>query len=134
MNLTEFARVEHPRERTLLVDAEDFRGPTRTLLYGYTVARETVHVYYDAEDGKIHKVVYSGTTDQVYDHQARDDWHCAWLLPSKRVYPECSDFQFADVLRDKGVDIPFTRFDPRHCLNLGHGRLHGKTYEQLMHD
>ena len=98
--------------RELVIQAENIRGSkvNRTLLYGYTCERRTFHVY--LKDLKIYVVVYDKdftankqtpkNMRQINVTSNRD------FVPDKRVYPERSDFFFCKLLRERGIEIPFT--------------------------
>ena len=67
----------------------------RTLLFGYTGEKDTVHVY--LADGIIHKVVYN-FKGHLIEHKTQDQGllfgECAAV---KRLYPEACDFEFCLV-------------------------------------
>ena len=98
--------------RELVIRAENICGSkiNRTLIYGYTCERRTFHVY--LKDLKIYVVVYDNdyatgkpapkNMRQITVTSNRD------FVPDKRVYPERSDFYFCKLLRERGVEIPFT--------------------------
>ena len=95
----------------------------KTLLYGYTCERETFHVYIKNE--QIYVVVYE--TDYSIDYnkelgsfmrgepkpknmrrievKSNRDY-----VPDKRLYPERCDYNFCLLLKEKGVDLPFTHW------------------------
>jgi hypothetical protein len=84
----------------------------RTLLYGYTTARFTHHVY--LKDGEIHLLVYSGTepsTAAVLHYEHGQVLPIASLIPSKRLYPEACDYETAKYLIAAGYSLPFTTWD-----------------------
>jgi len=82
----------------------------KTLLYGYTCERETFHVYIKNE--QIYVVVYSTeyvkgaptpkNMRQIKVTSNRD------YVPDKRLYPERCDYNFCKLLKEKGVQLPFT--------------------------
>ena len=87
----------------------------KTLLYGYTCERDTFHVYIKNE--QIFVVVYkneysSGVVKptnmrQITVTSNRD------YVPDKRLYPERCDYNFCKMLKERGVDLPFTTWsDP----------------------
>lgn len=96
-----------------------YKNP-RTLLWGYNHRSESHHVY--IEDGKIHLHVYmlsalreamlGGSAFKAAQHQSgviaiKD------LLPDKRLYPEACDAEFCMLLKDRGVYLPFTKWQDR---------------------
>ena len=98
----------------------------RTLLYGYTLDRETWHVYLD-DAGVIHRVVYH--PDLMLSHQAGGFKENAELIPSKRLYPEHCDYEACVLLAKAGVSLPFTTLSE----HISEKPFHGKTAEE-MHD
>lgn len=103
MNNDEYSKLTAPRAEDHSVSVfELLNTADRTLLYGYTFERKTVHVY--LKGGLIH--FFSGG-----NHHAQVTWHDASaLVPNKRVYPALSDYEFSSILKAKGVDISFTTF------------------------
>ena len=87
----------------------------KTLLYGYTCERETFHVYIKNE--QIYVVVYNNdySTDKIKPKNMRQikvtsnhDY-----VPDKRLYPERCDYNFCMLLKERGVNLPFTTWsDP----------------------
>ena len=82
----------------------------RTLLYGYTCARETFHVY--IKDEQIYTVVYNteysrGVPKPVNMRQIEIKSNHDYV-PDKRLYPERCDYHFCLLLKEKGIDLPFT--------------------------
>ena len=84
----------------------------RTLLYGYTCERETFHVY--IKNKQIYVVIYNTEYSrgkptpknmmQIEVKSNRD------YVPNKRLYPERCDYDFCKLLKEKGIDLPFTTF------------------------
>ena len=82
----------------------------RTLLYGYTCERETFHVY--LKDNEIFVVIYNTeyyrgaptprNMRRIKVTSNRD------YVPNKRLYPERCDYVFCKMLKDKGIQLPFT--------------------------
>lgn len=83
----------------------------KTLLYGYTCERETFHVY--IKDEEIYVVTYD------VDYSSRDNIRPKNMrqikvtsnhdyVPDKRLYPERCDYDFCRLLKEKGIDLPFT--------------------------
>lgn len=88
----------------------------RTLLYGYTLERYTWHVY--LKDGAIHVYVYRNSFkgDEVLRYEVcgpEVHLNSVNLIPSKRLYPECCDYEFCQILVDKDVHLPFTSWSDR---------------------
>lgn len=80
----------------------------RTLLWGYTLNRDSFHVY--LKDGKIHLYVYTYGEKEILKSESGFEMSAESLIPSKRVYPEASDYEFCKKLLDMGFNIPFTAF------------------------
>lgn len=98
-------------EKVAVIDASMLLNQNdRTLLYGYTCNRLTWHVY--IKDRIIHKVIYGmgyGVPDykpvSEYQVESNHDY-----VPDKRLYPECCDYEFCALLRQKDVYLPFTLY------------------------
>lgn len=111
------------------IKGESVNDEPRTLIYGYTLARETFHAYLDS-DRKINVVIYEHQGN-VVDHikEGKNGIRVKDLIPSKRAYPERCDFHFSMLLKSKGVDIPFTAYPEdveageKHSNNKYHGKL-----------
>lgn len=89
----------------------------RTLTYGYTIERDTVHVY--IHDGEIH-YLRTNSARGVLDHQHGASLPAPLLKPSKRAMPEHTDLDFAIAMADLQVPLTFTtyaerRYDPFEC-------------------
>ena len=93
----------------------------RTLIYGYTCDRETFHVYLKEE--MFHKIIYNHSYKLVSDEGEinprviqlevieTESFYSAApnkFIPNKRVYPERCDYELCNLLKNKGVVIPFT--------------------------
>ena len=80
-----------------------------TLLYGYTVERNSFHVY--LENGEVVICIYkTGNPTPLYYY--KDSRHILNLLvPNKRVYPETCDVDFCHLLISSGINITFTAYD-----------------------
>lgn len=79
----------------------------RTLLYGYTVDRDTFHVY--IQDGEIHRLIYAYGGEPI-SHISGSELAATDLQPNKRAYPEWTDFEFALLLKTRGVDPNLTNY------------------------
>lgn len=78
----------------------------RTLLYGYTCARETWHVYID-ENHVIRTVEYI-RGDDCKEILVEDNRQ---YIPNKRLYPAKCDYEFCFLLKRAGYDLPFTTYE-----------------------
>jgi hypothetical protein len=89
----------------------------RTLVYGYTLDRETFHVY--LSDGLIHRFIYRyrtapGTAErsvEVVAHDAAPAMAASKLVPSKRAYPQLCDAEFCRILIELGAHVAFTSYE-----------------------
>jgi hypothetical protein len=91
------------------------RNP-RTLLYGYTHARSTHHVY--IEEGEIHLLVYSSANSEHFS----GEFVPTGLVPNKRLYPEACDAEFCAFLKQQGVHLPFTTWSDKREPQQYHGK------------
>lgn len=98
----------------------------RTLLFGYTGDKDTVHVY--LVDGTIHKVVYN-FKGHLIEHKSQAQGllfsECAAV---KRLYPEACDFEFCSVLKRRGVHLSFYNWNDKREP----AAFHGKRLEELV--
>lgn len=118
MNRDELERVLKAEKYTYgVITVDDLRiKKDRTLLYGYTCARSTFHVY--LKDMKIHTVIYNVdyTEDEPKPFNMREieisdneDF-----IPNKRLYPAACDYEFSMLLgRVTGKSLPFTTYEER---------------------
>ena len=88
-----------------------------TLIWGYTVDRESFHVY--LKDGVIYKVIYDYKCEPVnlpvnsmYD-----------VIPCKRAYPEACDYDFCRYIKAIGGAIPFTGYNEEREEKQFHGEV-----------
>jgi hypothetical protein len=116
----EYEMLEKIDETCTLVTSKDLINTLdRTLLYGYTCDRDTWHVY--LQDNKIHTIVYNNREDEeprelsVVDNEQ--------YVPNKRLYPECCDYEFCRILKDKGVFLPFTTWSDGREKQIYYGKI-----------
>lgn len=103
-----------------LITVHDLKNTTgRTLLYGYTVERATWHVYLSFA-AEIKTVVYEGPAGEVKRllPECNEQY-----VPNKSLYPAKCDFEFCRLLKEAGVELPFTTFDKMHLPEDCYGRL-----------
>lgn len=83
----------------------------RTLVLGYDLDRATVHVY--ARDGEIHFHRYrrAGEDFITLEHSHGVQLPAADLRPTKRAFPERTDWSFAVRMMVLGCPLTFTEFD-----------------------
>lgn len=124
-------------EYTYILDVHNLRPYVydKTLLYGYTCERETFHVYIKNE--KIYVVVYyqDYSQDKIRPKNMRQlrvtsnhDY-----VPDKRLYPERCDYEFCRLLKEKGIDLPFTNWNDNIKTDLEDTRYpyYGFTLEDI---
>lgn len=124
MNHEQFKQLQAAPHETNLLGIDDLANRTpRTLIFGYTVDRDTFHVYLGA-DGLIHILLYSelwapedSNDDRprflILSHTVGENGGVtdnARFTPSKRIYPESCDLEFCQVLRRYSVNLPFTTY------------------------
>ena len=128
MDLQQFqalTALSPPRRALMGKDLAD-RTP-RTLIRGYTAERYHFHAYLD-EAGVIHRVVYSDY-DELLLHATEDRIESNdQYAPTKRVYPDASDFEFCAKLLAAGVPLAFHIYDTKRPLR---DACQGKRVEQL---
>lgn len=92
------------------IAGRDLKDPLRdrTLIYGYDVNRLTFHLY--LQTGTIHRIIYNGSTNAIYEDFDYGEFYLADCLPNKRVYPEACDFGFCQLLKKAGFTTPFTTY------------------------
>ena len=108
--------IDKIKER--IINSEDLRPflKDRTLLYGYTGDRKTFHVY--LKNMEIHAVVYGvnynnfnngkGSPENMKERKIK--YNEDYVL-CKRLYPECCDYHFCKLLKNRGIELPFTSFE-----------------------
>jgi len=99
-----------------LVDKSD-----RTLLYGYTLDRQDVHVYVKNEE--VHYIEYDIDNNILFEKSGVFE-DISELIPSKRSYPESTDPEFLAILMRRGVSGNFTTY----CENR-YEKIKNKKYQ-----
>lgn len=103
------------KENKEIICASDLRPYLydKTLLYGYTCERKTFHVYVKNEN--IYVVVYENdySTGKAKPKNMRQiivssnyDY-----VPDKRLYPERCNYHFCLMLKERGINLPFTTWN-----------------------
>lgn len=118
--LTRWKHAQPPA--TMSVD--DIGRQDRTLVYGYDLDRTTVHVY--KSGGELHALRYDSHGVIVgYVHGTTVDLEV--LKPTKRAYPERTDYEFAAAMARVDSPLTFTTFDHSRAA-AGDGRIfHAKV-------
>lgn len=96
----------------------------RTLVWGYTLDRNSFHVYLD-EFGVIHRVIYDHQ-NIVLSHD-EGEFLPESLSPDKRAYPEACDYEFCRLMASLDNGLCFTTFNE----NREKTRYHGKVISEL---
>ncbi|MFB8290205.1 hypothetical protein [Kitasatospora purpeofusca] len=109
MNLDQWTSLRETPAPIAGVSAAEIGGPDRTVLFGFTCERLSWHVY--LADGQIHLATYDSQTAQVTVHQRREYWPAAELIPDKRVYPESTDWRFAQLMVARAIAVPYRNWD-----------------------
>lgn len=123
---------QYDLQQAELICAHDLRPYVynKTLMYGYTCERETFHVY--IKDEQIYVVVYETDYSILYNEELssfmrgepkpknmrqievksnRD------YVPNKRLYPERCDYNFCKLLKERGIELPFSHWGEEVPLN-----------------
>ena len=109
MNKKSYDKIVYQIKNPTIISVGDLTDKRdRTLLWGYTLDRNSFHVYLEGE--KIHLYVYSYGEKEILKSESGFEMEAEKLIPSKRVYPEASDYEFCKKLLDMGINIPFTTF------------------------
>jgi len=116
-------------DQIIIINVNELRDKTpRTLLYGYTCNRDTWHVYLDKNE-QINLAVYEGSrTGNYISHSTKMKFEAHSLIPNKRVYPAACDLEFCELLKSKGIEIPYTTYQKRETKQF-----HGYLIEDLIH-
>jgi hypothetical protein len=108
--------TEKVSERTIII-SDLVNDLDRTLLYGYTCDRDTWHVY--IKQNCIYTVIYEYEKEPVQVEVNKDEDY----IPNKRLYPECCDYEFCKLLKEKGVYLPFTTWQDRDEKKIYYGKV-----------
>ncbi|MDO8414849.1 MAG: hypothetical protein Q7S87_01410 [Agitococcus sp.] len=132
MNLADYDRLKQVTQSS--ISGAQLRNQTpRTLLYGYTLARQDWHVYLDTQ-GQIHQVCYHDAAQpkdrMLFQHRVEPFEDNSDLIPSKRLNPELCDYEFCSLLRAAGEMLPFTTYET-HTKTLANPPYAGRTLEGL---
>ena len=122
MNVIEYNKLYEPREieKVLIsindlprIDGELYSG---TLLYGYTIDRETFHVY--AKDGILHAITYD-VNKKVVKHVQGKEIETLECRPSKRAYGDDTQYFFVKMLFDLGEKFTVLKPAESNVLEMG---------------
>lgn len=123
----EFQKRGGDEPRISVVEVDPDKG-NRTLLFGYTVERDTFHVY--LLDGTLHRVIYrggaTGREGAVLDHVAGESLGVNALYPNKRAYPESTELAFVTLLSTRHeYDVALLPFDAEREARVSGRAFHG---------
>lgn len=124
MTLKELEFLNSVDKANELIGVSDLlNNKNRTLLYGYTCSRETFHVY--LKNNEIHTVMYNNDYSGNYT-KPKDMRELAIksnydYVPDKRLYPETCDYEFCKLLKEKGINLPFTGFNEERSTQNFYG-------------
>lgn len=121
MNREEFENLDRSEAPRLVGVGDLLNRSDRTLLYGYDVDRNSWHVY--LLGGEIHLLVRGQRNTIFFD--AEPSWVAEQLVPNKRVYPESTDKQFAELLFDRGAPMTFSRWSDERAERVRDLAFHG---------
>lgn len=101
-----------------------------TILYGYDVNRDTVHIYWDDLECKI--VVFRYNEFEKTSEADLVDFLTLDHLPTKRIYPETCDALCTELIQRRlllcnGYGLPFTTYNEKRESKL----MYGCTIEQF---
>jgi hypothetical protein len=108
-----YEKLDQIKEKIIVAD--DLKNRTdRTLLYGYTCARDIWHVYIQnwhvyIQNNHIYTVIYEYDKEpSLVNINYNQDY-----IPDKRLYPECCDYEFCEILKRLDIHLPFTTWQDR---------------------
>lgn len=108
----QYRRLSDSPSTIRAIDCIPYFG-SRTLVYGYDLDRTTVHVWLEVpEDPQIGVIRYTEHDGMTIEfREVRPEWPVDMLAPSKRAYPESTDYNFAVLMKDRGAPLSFTTPD-----------------------
>ena len=111
------------------IEVKFFNLNPRTLLYGYTCARDTFHVYFD-DESYVNKFIYDYYNKTLFHkkYEILTNVDLGDLVPDKRVYPESTDYEFLLILLTNQVYVPFTCYDEERYESVKDLQYHGEVY------
>lgn len=126
MNFDEYNQLkEHPQIKFLISVHQLKNLSDRTLLFGCTQNKDSWHVY--LQDKLIHIFLYE--MYHLTDHPAtirfkkNQIFDSRELVPDKRLYPECCDYEFCVLLKEQGIYLPFITWIKNRKLAQFYGEI-----------
>lgn len=109
MNKKEFKELGNTEKEVKLITIETLKNKSnRTLLYGYTRDGYKWHIY--IKNNKIKGVVYNykGFIELTMSRVCKNSVY----IPNERLCPETCDYEFCKLLKEQGIHLPFTAWNP----------------------
>lgn len=121
MNLDQYNQLQNNKINPVIKVSDLQNKKDRTLIYGYNTDRNTFHLY--LKDYKFHIVLYEyNNTILKPNILITDEISPFNTYPSKRVYPECCDYEFSELVIQY-TDLPFTTFNSERLPSIFYGKL-----------
>lgn len=129
MNREEYEAYRWATATPRMIHIADLGLRDRTLAYGYDLDRNSVHVYVYGDE--IHLLRYDHS-DNIISHEHDHVLEARSLVPSKRAYPDATDFTFALLMLERDAPLCFTNFpEPESTSRANRGKFVGKIHTQL---
>lgn len=103
MNQEEFQSLSDLSTDERVITGDDLTGPSRVLIYGYTVDRDTFVTRYDENSNTITVTIRPGKYDEASYSPTMNEG----FVPNKRCYPDRCDYEFCKLLIERGVYVSF---------------------------
>ena len=125
----EFFRIREEAGKVNVTDL--FNLANRTLLYGYDLDRFTFHLY--IKNTWFYLIYYNHQNEVFFNRSIVNvnELPLEKCIPDKRLYPESCDYEFSTVLKQKGLSLPFTTYDPARAERLSNQLYHGIVLEEV---
>jgi len=112
MNKNDYKKLELVKADNRVISPDDLKNKSdRTLLYGYSTyayGNLTWHVY--IKDEVIHTIWYDNTEEEITICELPNYINNKQYIPNKRLYPEYCDFEFCELLKQRGIQLPFSQW------------------------
>lgn len=139
MTLTEYNELNNTNNCNLIT-ANDLSPHfyDRTLLCGHTHSLQMFHVY--MKDSKIYAVTYTvGFVTKRENKEYNTYAHAINMTPveiqsnfdyiPKKLYPERCDYDFCNMLKIRGLNLPFLQWDDKRQQGFTNGAFNGLTLD-----
>lgn len=102
MNKEDWSKINKRKQTNISEIIDKLPKDNKTLIYGCNIGGDIVHVY--NKGGELKKTIYSRKQDAVeYPLRTIED-----LVPSGSVSPALSDFTICKLIKEYGIEIPFS--------------------------